>query len=246
MQQNYSPRLEMQIPQENIYTGFETIQKDEFTGFIEKHFEFPSNNADEINLFINGDAEIKKIIYDLPEIISSELTYSRISLDFMKETDPSEKILEIVVYSISNEETLLQKEDKISDWIIDNYPNPKNEYIILVKFDSKNDYKLKEFLNKHFKFYSDNLNDINNFISEDYELEKIIYGLPEIISKEFPHSPIQLDFSKFSNKDILEIVIKTPFDGKTTSDKKDNILNEIFTKYSKTTNEYFISMEFLK
>ena len=134
MQQNYSQRLEMQIPQENIVTGFETLQKDEFTGFIEKHFEFPSNNFDEINLFIDGDAEMKKIIYDLPEIISSELTYSRISLDFMKETDPSEKILEIVVYSSSDEETLLQKEDKISDWIIDNYPNPKNEYIILVEF----------------------------------------------------------------------------------------------------------------
>ena len=40
MRQNYSKRLEMQIPQENIYTGFETIQKDEFTVFIEKHFEF--------------------------------------------------------------------------------------------------------------------------------------------------------------------------------------------------------------
>ena len=134
MWQNYSKRLEMQIPQENIYTGFETIQKDEFTVFIEKHFEFPSNNSDEINLFINEDAKMKKIIYDLPEIISSELTYSRISLDFMKETDPSEKILEIVVYSTSDEEILLQKEDEISDWIIDNYPNPKNEYIILVEF----------------------------------------------------------------------------------------------------------------
>ncbi len=111
---------------------------------------------------------------------------------------------------------------------------------------NKKDYKFDKFLNDNYEFPSANFNDINNFISEDYELEKIIYGLPEIISKEFPHSPIQLDFSKFSNKDILEIVIKTPFDGKTTSDKKDNILNEIFTKYSKTTNEYFISMEFLK
>ena len=244
MQQNYSQRLQMQIPQENIYTGFKTMQEDEFTEFIEKHFEFPSNNSYEINLFINDDAEMKKIIYDLPEIIPSQLTCSRISLDFMKETDSSEKILEIVVYSTSDEETLLQKEDEISDWIIDNYPKPTIEYIILVKFDSKNDYKLKEFLNKHFKFSSDNFIDIKNFINDDYELEKIIYGLPGIISKEFPHSPVQLDFNKFSSENILEIVIKTPFDGKTTSDKKDIILNEIFTKYSKTTNEYFISMEF--
>ena len=106
--------------------------------------------------------------------------------------------------------------------------------------------KLEEFLNKHFEFPSNNLNDIKNFINEDTELEKIIYGLPKIIYKEFPQSPILLDFTEYSlpDENVLEIVIKSQYDGETTTNKKDMILNKIFTKYSKTTNEYFISMEF--
>ena len=51
----------------------------------------------------------------------------------MKETYPKEKILEIVVYSKLNYELLLKKEDIIIDGIIDNYPQPMNEYIILVE-----------------------------------------------------------------------------------------------------------------
>jgi hypothetical protein len=108
------------------------------------------------------------------------------------------------------------------------------------------DIELEEFLKKHYKFPSNNLKDIENFIGEDDELEKIIYGLPKIISKEFPQSPILLDFTQYSlpNENVLEIVIKSQYDGETTSSKKDHILDEIFTKYSKTTNEYYLSMEF--
>lgn len=110
----------------------------------------------------------------------------------------------------------------------------------------KEDYDLEEFLNRNFEFPSDNLDDIKNFISVDEELEKIIYDLPEIVSKEFSESPISLDFTEYSlsDEDVMEIVIKTQFDGETTSHKKNLILDEIFTKYSKTTNEYYMSMEF--
>lgn len=110
----------------------------------------------------------------------------------------------------------------------------------------KKDQKLEEFLNRHFEFPSDNIDNIKKFITEDKELEKIIYGLPKIVSKEFPKCPILLDFTEYSlpDEDVLEIVIKTPYDGETTSNKKDIILDEIFKGYSKTTNEYYISMEF--
>ena len=121
----------------------------------------------------------------------------------------------------------------------------ENAYIGIIN-SSNIDVTLEEFLKKNFEFPSNNINDIKELIREDYELEKIIYGLPEIISKEFQQSPILLDFTEYTlpNEDVLEIVIKTPYDGEITSNKKDVILNEIFTKYSKTTNEYYISMEF--
>ena len=121
----------------------------------------------------------------------------------------------------------------------------ENTFIGLVNTTNINT-GLEEFLKKHYKFPSNNLKDIKNFIIEDDELEKIIYGLPKIISKEFPQCPILLDFTEYSlpNEDVLEILIKSQYDGETTSSKKDIILNKIFTKYSKTKNEYYISMEF--
>ena len=134
MQQNHFQRLEMQIPRENTYTGLEIIQKENISieEFLKKHYRFPSNNFEEIHEFVDNDPEMKKIIHDIPEIISNELTYNKISLDFMKETDPSEKILEIVIYSDLESNQLLQKENLICDMLIDKYPKTKIEYILLV------------------------------------------------------------------------------------------------------------------
>lgn len=133
MQQGYSQRIEMQIPKENIYTGtVKPNQKDCLNEFLKSNFEFPSNNVVEITKFICKDTELEKIIKTLPKISSRELSSARLSLDFMKETDPNEKILEIKIFSKLKEEILLEKEDKISDALIDKYQTV-NEYIILVE-----------------------------------------------------------------------------------------------------------------
>ena len=51
----------------------------------------------------------------------------------MKETDPNEKILEIVIYSDLKSDQLLQKEDFLCDMLIDKYPKTTIEYIFLVE-----------------------------------------------------------------------------------------------------------------
>lgn len=106
--------------------------------------------------------------------------------------------------------------------------------------------ELEEFLKKHFEFPSNNSDDIIAYINEDRILESIICDLPEIISKEFPQCPIKLDLmaSALPDEIELEIEIKTPFDGETSSYKKDMILEEIFSRYECPTKPYFISMDF--
>lgn len=135
MQQNYSQSIRMQIPQENTNTGVSTMRNfdEPLNTFIKNEFNFPSNNFNEICKFINKDNELKKLIYELPVKISSKLPFNEISLDFMKETDPSEKILEIVIYSQLDGNILLEKEDILSDELIDKYPKTTLEYIILVE-----------------------------------------------------------------------------------------------------------------
>ena len=134
MHQNFS-KLEMQIPQENTYIGMEIMQNSQnnFKEYLNQRFNVNSNNLNEICNFIENDNELKKIICNLHNIISSELDYNRISIDFMKETDPSEKIIEIVICCNEESEILLEKEDLICDRIIDRYPKTEIEYIILVE-----------------------------------------------------------------------------------------------------------------
>ena len=110
----------------------------------------------------------------------------------------------------------------------------------------KQEDKLNEFLKTHFNFPSDNLDEIQEFISEDREMERIVYGLPEIIAKEFPSSPITLDFMKYAspNEIILKISIKSQYNGEISSNKNDRILNCLYSKYKSPKKDYFITMEF--
>ncbi|MBQ8016863.1 MAG: hypothetical protein IJ258_02030 [Methanobrevibacter sp.] len=105
--------------------------------------------------------------------------------------------------------------------------------------------RLMEFLKNHYNFPSDNLNEILDYIEEDSKLERIIYEMPKIISKEFQKSPVSIDFMKYASPDetTLQITIKSPFDGETSGDKEDIILEELF-KYDSPDKHYFITMEF--
>ena len=105
--------------------------------------------------------------------------------------------------------------------------------------------RLMDFLKNHYNFPSDNLNEILDYIEEDSKLERIIYEMPKIISKEFQKSPVSIDFMKYASPDetTLQITIKSPFDGETSGDKEDIILEELF-KYDSPDKHYFITMEF--
>ncbi len=135
MKQNFTQRLEMQIPHKNTYSGLRFMDHEKnLNDFLKKHYDFPSNNLDEINDFIKKDIELEQMVCELPDNISSEIVFNKISFDFMKETDPNEKILEIVIYTSEfDEKLLLEKEDILIDKLIDKYPKTTNEYIILVE-----------------------------------------------------------------------------------------------------------------
>lgn len=134
MQQNFPQSIKMQMSHENNFTEGKIIpEQDSLMEFLEKNYDFPSNNLDEINEFLLPDMEMEKIIRELPCTVSAELEYEKISIDFMKETDPIEKIIEIIIYSNSNEKTLLKKEDLICDKLIDGQHHALGEYIILVE-----------------------------------------------------------------------------------------------------------------
>lgn len=107
--------------------------EEKLNGFLKENYKFPSGNIKDISQFIQEDPELEKIIRDLPEIISRELSFTHITIDFMKEYETDEKILEIIIHCPLAEEMRFQKEDMISDGIIDSYSKTEHEFIILVE-----------------------------------------------------------------------------------------------------------------
>ena len=135
MKQYLFQSQEMQIPQENVFTGMKIMPKSDknLTEFLKQNFKFPSNNLKEICEFINEDIEMKKIIYDLPKIVSKEFPKTKILIDFVKYDYPHEKILKLIVKTEFDIETSINKEKILKDIVIDNYNTTKNEFFIRVE-----------------------------------------------------------------------------------------------------------------
>lgn len=120
MKQNYPQRLEMQIPQENSYTGMYIIpnKKESLNEFLTNNFEFPSNNLLEINEFISKDLELEKIIKDLPEIISKEFSERKLTIDFSNESCEE---IDVTIFTDLNGKISSNKQSKIDNHLFDNY-----------------------------------------------------------------------------------------------------------------------------
>ena len=129
MQDYYLPKLQMQIPGDDAN---EASSLSTLFGFLKNNFSFPSDNLNEIILFVNGDAELKRIIYNLPELISSEFPNSPVILDFMKYAIPEEKVLKIIVKTKDDSEESINKESMLKDKLIDEYVC-KSEFFIRVE-----------------------------------------------------------------------------------------------------------------
>lgn len=101
----------------------------------------------------------------------------------------------------------------------------ENAYTGLTTMRNHNE-KLTKFLKENFEFPSNNLNEIYEFICKDLELEKIIYDLPKIISKEFINTKLTMDFSSNSFEEI-DITIFTDLNGAISSNKQSIIDNHL-------------------
>lgn len=202
--------------------------------FLKINFNFDKEDLDGICEIIVGNSEMKRIIYDLPEIITGEIPKSRIDLN-VNRFFVGDEFLEIDVKSELDKDLAMKKEKIINAYLTEHYL--RAPYTLKVK-----ECELLKFLEKSYEFPSDNIIEIRKFIRDDETLENMIRDLPSLISKEFPESPILLDFVD----DSLEISIKSPYDGETTSNKKDIIMDEIFKKHEKPKSDYYISMEFLQ
>ncbi|WP_298499171.1 hypothetical protein [uncultured Methanobrevibacter sp.] len=108
------------------------------------------------------------------------------------------------------------------------------------QFENTNLLKL---IGDNFKIHGDNPNKIYSFIKKDNELEKIIFDLPNLIKKEFPHDKLQIKFNE--TELILEVGIFTSFGEKTSFEKEKKLENQLYDNYNwDSADKILIVMEY--
>lgn len=125
MQQNYSQRLQMQIPQENTYTGLETIRNFN-TEFEKLSKNYTIHNGAKVKSFINQHENILDFIHELTPLINEYFPDNQKIIEFCE--DPEFSDLDFVMIYI--ESSVYEKDKEILDKF-------KNEPVYMSKF-SKN------------------------------------------------------------------------------------------------------------
>lgn len=126
MIQKYQKAERIFSPSNNIKNTYGNLEK-----FIIENFQIPDNDLKRICQFIREDNNLEKIIYDLPRLIQSEISYNRLQIKFYDEFQDDEVVLEITAFSSLNIENILKKEDEIIHRLYENYSEKSADKILI-------------------------------------------------------------------------------------------------------------------
>lgn len=103
--------------------------------FLTDNFKIPNNNLSEITSFINKDNELKKIIFELPDLIKKEFPQDEIQIRFYDEFKEDELILEVGIFSSFDEKTSFEKEKILENRLYDKYNwNSADKLLIIMEY----------------------------------------------------------------------------------------------------------------
>ena len=126
MIQKYQKAERIFAPSNNIKNTYDNLEK-----FMIENFQIPDNDLKRICQFIRKDNTLEKIIYDLPRLIQSEISYNRLQIKFYDEFQDDEVVLEITAFSSLNIENILKKEDEIIHRLYENYSEKSADKILI-------------------------------------------------------------------------------------------------------------------
>ena len=121
MIQKYQKAERIFAPSNNIKNTYDNLEK-----FMIENFQIPDNDLKRICQFIRKDNTLEKIIYDLPRLIQSEISYNRLQIKFYDEL-----VLEVTAFSSLNIENILKKEDELIHRLYENYPEKSADKILI-------------------------------------------------------------------------------------------------------------------
>ena len=129
MIQKYQKAERIFAPSNNINNTYDNLEK-----FMIENFQIPDNDLKRICQFIRKDNTLEKIIYDLPRLIQSEISYNRLQIKFYDEFQDDELVLEVTAFSSLNIENILKKEDELIHRLYENYSEKSvNKILIFIE-----------------------------------------------------------------------------------------------------------------
>ena len=115
------------IPEYKQTTITENLEK-----FIKENFKIPDNDLERICSFIRKDRELEKIIFELPALIKSKLSYEKLEIKFFDEFQEEELILEVTAFSFQDFDTILEKEEEFIHILYGNYAEESADKILIL------------------------------------------------------------------------------------------------------------------
>ncbi|MDO5832020.1 MAG: hypothetical protein Q4Q14_04195 [Methanobrevibacter sp.] len=108
------------------------FNSDELTEFLTDNFTIPDDNLNEISCFIDKDKELKRILFELPELIKKEFPNDEIQIRFYEEFKQAELILEIGIFTSFDEKSSFEKEKKLENQLYDKYNWDSADKILII------------------------------------------------------------------------------------------------------------------
>lgn len=112
--------------------------------------------------------------------------------------------------------------------------------------EKTNTINLKNFIIKNFEIPDEDLERICEFISNDNQLEKIIFELPHIIQNEISYDKLQIKFYDEFQEDYLqlEVTVLTSLDITTSLKVEDKLEEKLYESYeNNSADKILIIME---
>lgn len=100
--------------------------------FIKENFQIPNNDLERILDFVKSDIGLEKIIFELPRLIKSKLSYDKLQIKFYDEFQNDYLQLEVSIFSSIDVSTSLKLEEMLEHQLYELYDCNSADKILII------------------------------------------------------------------------------------------------------------------
>ena len=129
MTQKFQKTERIFIPSYKEKTNTITLEK-----FLMENFQFPDEDFEKICGFVRQDTGLEKIIFELPNLILSEIKYNKLLIKFYDDFQEDYPQLEVNIFTPIDTITSLKIEEKLEAQLYELYdPNSVDKLLIIME-----------------------------------------------------------------------------------------------------------------